>query len=918
MQSNKQASTFRHTHKTMNLVWGLCLALSLVPSAAWADEVAAGILEDAPAPAASSEAADPLQESSSPDAAVEQGSEAGVPENQATAAATESSETLVTSDSAPENTQATAPQSNEGEDSTTEALEGQVPALDAQTPENEPLGSAVAEGATAEAPATAVDEQPQDHQADSNGQTPSDDDADDTAPAKPQVPANNCALESGLSYGLVFDLKGGKTANKTNVQLYRSNDTKAQRFRLEKHGDAYFIVNISSGKVLDVAGGKAKKGTNVWLYKKNGTKAQLWIPERLANGSWVLRSALNKNLVLDVAGGKTKNGTNLQIWTYNGSKAQTFWVREVNPDIGVGSRLLEEGAYQLSVSKDQAMSLEVAGSSTAKGANIQLGTGDKDNNQRFYATYADGYYTFQNVMSGLALEVASGSPVARANVRLWNPNHTNAQQWLVKSVGEGLYTLVNRGTGLVLEISGGKTANGTNIWGYYANGTASQVWKLERTSLVADGFYTLSDSATGKVLDVTSGSTADGAQLQRYKNNGTIAQKFYVQNAGDEVDDYAIRSANSASWLTAQDDAVVQSKNAAERLWHLAWNGKGIELTFNGSALEFGSDNKALLQAHAVQSASTAAATFMFKPASLFTVGCYQINGLVGTSLDVKGQSLSTAEAVTAKASSATSQVWRIWKDKGYYVITNLHSGLSLELGSISTNNGIKIWQGSYTGAKKQLWKIVWNDDTGGLRFVNVYSNKALTVKDSSTKVGATIEQRTENSATGQSWRLVSKGLEALKDRVAQVAEHFAKDDNHGYSQPNRGAGPKEIVTLTDGFKATISAWDVDCSELVRQCVNQLFSTANTIEYLDTRCEDKVLLANGFQRIKFSASAVQRGDVLWKSGHTAIALGGGKQAEAAVDEYNGITGPTRGDQTKKEVAINNLGSNWTYIYRYVG
>ena len=729
---------------------------------------------------------------------------------------------------------------------------------------------------------------------------------------KPTLPVNNCAFESGLSYGFVFDVKGGKTDNKTNIQLHRSNDTKAQRFKLEKHGNGYYIVSVSSGKVLDVAGGKIKKGTNVWLYKKNGSKAQLWVPELMDNGGWVLRSLLGGNLVLDVAGGKTANGTNLQVWTYNGSKAQTFYFREVNPALGEGQRLIEDGTYLLSVSKDTSMSLQVAGGSTTKGANIELGKGDEGNDQRFYATYANGFYTLQSVLSGMALEVAQGSPVARANVRLWNANHTPAQQWMLKSAGEGLYTLVNRGTGLVLEISGGKTAAGTNVWGYYANGTTSQAWAIERTSLVADGFYTLTDAETGKVLDVTSGSFADGARLQRYKSNGSIAQKFYVESS-DTDDSCHIRSANSASYLTANGTNVVQSKaQGVDRAWRLAWNGSGITLMHDGKAMGFDSANKATLVN------KSAGATLDLRTTTLFAPGYYQIKSLVGTVLDVKDHSTKTANAVTSAASADSSQVWRVWADKGAYVLTNIHSGMALELVSTSSANGVKVRQGTYAGAKQQLWKIVWNEEQGGLRFVNVLTNKSLDVANDATAAGTTVQQGAPDASKGQSWRVTSKMTVALKEHVAQVAEHFAEHNAHGYSQPNRGAGPKETITLRDGAKAVVSSWDLDCSEFVRQCINQFFTGDDLIDYLDTRCEDAVLKAHGFERIKYSASDVQRGDVLWMSGHTAIALGDGKQAEAAVDENNSIFGPTRGDQTGKEVAVNNLYKSWTYIYRYMG
>ena len=159
----------------------------------------------------------------------------------------------------------------------------------------------------------------------------------------------------------------------------------------------------------------------------------------------------------------------------------------------------------------------------------------------------------------------------------------------------------------------------------------------------------------------------------------------------------------------------------------------------------------------------------------------------------------------------------------------------------------------------------------------------------------------------------------SVPERIAQVAEHFAKHSSHGYSQPNRGTGSAEYVKLSDGSQVTVTSSDVDCSEMVRQCVNAALSGRyrEPIAYLWTGNEDEQLRAQGFTRMAFSASKVKRGDVLWVKGHTGVALGGGKQADAHGDEYGGITGPSRGDQTSHEVEVRDLRS-WTYIYRAPG
>lgn len=157
-----------------------------------------------------------------------------------------------------------------------------------------------------------------------------------------------------------------------------------------------------------------------------------------------------------------------------------------------------------------------------------------------------------------------------------------------------------------------------------------------------------------------------------------------------------------------------------------------------------------------------------------------------------------------------------------------------------------------------------------------------------------------------------------IPERIAQVAEHIAAHNSHGYSQNNRaGDGTTESVALSDGSKVTIHGGDYDCSEMVRVCVNGALSGkySSPIGHLWTGSEDEKLKAQGFIRMSYSASKVQRGDVLWVKGHTGVALGNGKQADAHGDEYGGITGPNRGDQTGHEVEVRSLRS-WTYIYRY--
>ena len=153
------------------------------------------------------------------------------------------------------------------------------------------------------------------------------------------------------------------------------------------------------------------------------------------------------------------------------------------------------------------------------------------------------------------------------------------------------------------------------------------------------------------------------------------------------------------------------------------------------------------------------------------------------------------------------------------------------------------------------------------------------------------------------------------REAAAQVMEHICEHDAHGYSQPNRaGDGTVETVELSDGSTVTIHGADYDCSEAVRMCYRAV-SVLPYGSYMWTGNEDEVLTDAGFVRV--SLSSIVRGDVLWRSGHTAIYLGNGKIGEAHHGDYSGGLSGRKGDQDGTEVRIATYyQSAWSRAYHY--
>ena len=122
----------------------------------------------------------------------------------------------------------------------------------------------------------------------------------------------------------VLDVYGGSSADGANVQIWQNNDTGAQKWNFSRNGDgSYTIVNAASGKALDVKDAAASSGTNIQQWSRNGSAAQRWYIEYVSSG-FRLSSALNAAFVIDVSGGNAANGTNVALYASNDSKAQRF------------------------------------------------------------------------------------------------------------------------------------------------------------------------------------------------------------------------------------------------------------------------------------------------------------------------------------------------------------------------------------------------------------------------------------------------------------------------------------------------------------------------------------------------------------------------------------------------------------------
>ena len=378
------------------------------------------------------------------------------------------------------------------------------------------------------------------------------------------------SIASGLDSTKVIDIKGGSTAKGANVQLYKSNNTLAQRYDLIYKGNGlYTIKSHKSGMSLDVKGGSKTKGANVQQYTGNTTLAQLWYLKKVGS-NYSICSALS-GLALDAAGGKSDNGTNIQIYTANGTKAQQFvLIEEVGlTEAAAAGKVFDDGLYRIDLTAQAGMSVSVAESS-ANGANVSAAATERTRAQKFELVYqGNGLYLIRSQYALKVLDVKGGSRASGANVQQWGSNGSIAQLWYFVKDGAG-YQLRSAQSGNALSLEGDACDAGANLCVMTPGMSAlTQALSFQKAQLVDDGTYTMASLlADGLTLSASVATPVRGTNVQLGAETGDDTVRWVITHTGDGV--YLIAHAQTGLVLDVKGGS--SDKGANVQLW-----------TYNGS-----------------------------------------------------------------------------------------------------------------------------------------------------------------------------------------------------------------------------------------------------------------------------------------------------------------------------------------------
>ena len=566
-------------------------------------------------------------------------------------------------------------------------------------------------------------------------------------------------IQGGVGGAYVIDVSGGSSRDGANVQIFSYNGTKAQKWKVDYDENGFYtFTSLVSGnaRALDVSGGKAGYSRNVQQFKSNKTNAQKWIVTKVGN-QYKLASAIDPMFVLDVSGARAANGSNVQLYADNGTKAQRFTFLALAANVPT-NKDVEDGVYAISMKSNGSYVLDVSGGSTSNNANVQLYKSNDTTAQRWgVMRNTNGLYSIFNMASGKMLDVSGGSPMSGVNAQQYTSNDSRAQLWsIVKNAKDGSFTIRSGISGMALDVSGGTIGNSSNIQVYTPNDTAAQKFNFISKPLVEERAYTiLTMRNPALAVDVPNAVQDNGKALQVYSANDTLAQHVLAKRMSDGS--YTFQLVNSSKYLTAENSKVVQraaTSNKAQQ-WKVSLVKGGVMLTNVATGTPMG-----------------VAASNPKNGTALVMSSASNVNSKMSLkTCDLIGAGIYTFRAISSKSGRVLDVANGSW-DNGTnaqiyaanntnaqkFLVKHISGGnyrIVMVLSGLAVEaNGTNVDVRKWSGGDNQLWKPILTND--GITFQNKNSGLMLEVASGADKNSANVDHKASTTSYSQAWKLTS------------------------------------------------------------------------------------------------------------------------------------------------------------------
>lgn len=256
-------------------------------------------------------------------------------------------------------------------------------------------------------------------------------------------------ITSSKNTSFVLDVDGGSKDDFGNIQLYQYNGTLAQGWKINHDSQGYVtFINVGSNRaidinfVLDVASGKVQNSANIQVYKSNDTAAQRWYfnayesprqkldkmvkqyNSEIEEATYVISYFANPSYSIDVSMGSKENYANVWLYNSNNTDAQKWTVKK------------DSDGYITFINVGSNMALDVQKAVAKSGTNIWQFQYNDTYAQKWVAKKnTDGSLTFVSALDpNYVLDISNGKVVNSQNIQLYQSNGTNAQKFKLTRV----------------------------------------------------------------------------------------------------------------------------------------------------------------------------------------------------------------------------------------------------------------------------------------------------------------------------------------------------------------------------------------------------------------------------------------------------------------------------------------------------
>ena len=448
---------------------------------------------------------------------------------------------------------------------------------------------------------------------------------------------------------------------------------------------------------------------------------------------------------------------------------------------------ISDGIYVIKSALNESLCLDVSQALSSDCANIQLFEYVKENQQKFQVkNMNNGYYTITALHSGKLLDVANADKKPGTNVWQYGANNSDAQKWLIKATEDGTYNIISKCNGLYLNVDSKpeNVKNGTNIEVNTKDGSKNQEFIFEEIKplvgkqTIKDGTYEIRTALNEKyVLDVNQALNSDGANIQLFEYVKENQQKFKVKYVGNGY--YTITALHSKKVL----DVANASKTPGTNVWQYGANNSDaqkwiIQETEDGYYNMISKCNELYLNVagktaknsvniEVNEESKTNAQKFKFVKASevngktiigekTIADGVYAIKSVLNEKyvLDVNQASKSDCANIQLFEYVEENQqkFYVKYIGNGNYTLTIIHSGKVLDVANAGTTSGTNVWQYASNNSDAQKW-IIKKADDGSYYIISKCNELYLDVTNAIAKNGSNIQVYEGNQSKAQKFK---------------------------------------------------------------------------------------------------------------------------------------------------------------------